>query len=343
MKRTARVSLVLMLVLALTVMSVQALPPGLQRMMERNQEQNQEETGYYGPGRELPPGLRGKGTPPGLEKQGLELPPGLIGREVLPPGIMMRFVDAMDNVSREYWEDQEADSITVEGPRYLAIPPEEVKEVQYRATVQNEHGRALSGLELEWELDNGYDGISIDQKGVLTVTDRVYRDAYPDEIKISAIYNDDLDGSLEVKLIEGTSVAVDNLKTLKDELDDDSDIIRLEADIRLDEPLVISRDVIIDGMGYKLTTHSNFKGWMITIEDDVEAVLENLVLDGGNRSALDGLVKVEDGASLDAMDNYLRNAPVGFGIWDEDDENVEDLFLDQNRFSNVTEKVVFYD
>lgn len=91
MKRIFRISIMLVLILALVTSSVQAVPSP--RMLRQTESEEQKER--CGSEKELPPGLRGKGIPPGLEKKD-GLPPGLIEKiNDLPTGIQMRFKDVL--------------------------------------------------------------------------------------------------------------------------------------------------------------------------------------------------------------------------------------------------------
>ncbi len=67
------------------------------REAQEDDDDNDEYEEMYGPFKMLPPGLQNKGTPPGLQKKGFNLPPGLSDRseDELPPGIMMRFMQAL--------------------------------------------------------------------------------------------------------------------------------------------------------------------------------------------------------------------------------------------------------
>lgn len=106
------------------------------------------------PGREnLPPGLRDKGTPPGLVDKG-GLPPGLQGREMLPPGIRMRFWQVLQELAREQEEAEEAEatSLVILGPDELVIPQDAQAQgarypVTYRAQLAADPDAALEDIQ----------------------------------------------------------------------------------------------------------------------------------------------------------------------------------------------------
>lgn len=95
--------LVLILTMVFGTIAASALPPGqakkvmtqaewMNLMQVREAQEDDDMEGLYGPMGLLPPGLMNKGTPPGLLNNGkVGLPPGLVGRDLLPPGIQMRF------------------------------------------------------------------------------------------------------------------------------------------------------------------------------------------------------------------------------------------------------------
>ena len=374
MKRIFRISIMLMLILALVATSVQAFtPPGQLKQMDReNATSIEEDQERYGPGRELPPGLRGKGTPPGLEKRDLDLPPGLENRRGnLPPGIQMRFVDALN---REDLGDPEVHSVQVEGPDYVWIPEgenenvTEYTEVPYSAVVKDQYGRTMRIQQVTWELVNPDDlvGITLESSedgkldGKLIVTD----EAVAGEIEIKAISDSDesVTGSLKVNLVSADAdvAYVDDADDLKAALlNENIGVILLASNITIEEPLAVSRHLIIDGDdSYSLIADEDFEGWMIEVTEDGDLRLFNMLLDGNfdnnndkdeAEEVLEGLVKVEKDALIQARNNTLKNAPVGFGIWmeayEEDDEQYEEdkkQFTDQNDFE-VEQAVVFYD
>ncbi|MEN1760701.1 hypothetical protein [Anoxynatronum sibiricum] len=80
---------------------------------QEHEKENDEKFREYGPGAGLPPGLQGKGTPPGLLKQGFTLPPGLMEKEELPPGIQMRFRETLQ--WQQHWgpEGESGENYTV--------------------------------------------------------------------------------------------------------------------------------------------------------------------------------------------------------------------------------------
>ena len=178
----AAAAAVLILVLSIATLAA-AGPPGLVRNNSSigppEHAQAQWENG-------LPPGLQGKGTPPGLVDKG-GLPPGMHGREVLPPGIQMRFV----NILKRLWEEKEA-GLHIIGSVYIDISGDEPLTERYRAFLVDEDGNGrLVTAAAEWSLglpdenennndhgqesgmqaggDNGLDGISITQYGVLEI------------------------------------------------------------------------------------------------------------------------------------------------------------------------------
>ena len=99
MTRTGVMALVLVLILGLVLVHAEAFtPPGHARKAALEADEEWDDDFL------LPPGLRNKGVPPGLQKQGYTLPPGLMNRglDELPPGIMMRFLHTWE------WQEREA-------------------------------------------------------------------------------------------------------------------------------------------------------------------------------------------------------------------------------------------
>ncbi|MFO7942215.1 MAG: hypothetical protein R6U92_06215, partial [Bacillota bacterium] len=123
----------------------------------------------------IPPGLREKGIPPGLQDKG-GLPPGLQGREVLPPGIMMRFREALEGI------DEDAPGLSIEGPEVFAIPDEESVGVDYTAVFFD--GSEDSTVAADWSLEEEVTGVSLSSEGVLTVGS----DATSGTLTIEAVY-----------------------------------------------------------------------------------------------------------------------------------------------------------
>lgn len=109
MKKVLIIALILTMVFGTIAASAQVnVPPGqakkgmtqaewMRLLQMREAQEDDDMEGLYGPFGLLPPGLVGKFIPPGLAKKGLDLPPGLSDRaeEDLPPGIMMRFRQAL--------------------------------------------------------------------------------------------------------------------------------------------------------------------------------------------------------------------------------------------------------
>lgn len=106
MKKIFIVVLILTMVFGTIAASAQVnVPPGQARkgmtqamwmnlLQMREAQEDDDMEGRYGPWGLLPPGLMNKGTPPGLLNNGkVGLPPDLVGRDVLPPGIAMRFMN----------------------------------------------------------------------------------------------------------------------------------------------------------------------------------------------------------------------------------------------------------
>ncbi|RQD69639.1 MAG: hypothetical protein D5S00_06465 [Tindallia sp. MSAO_Bac2] len=354
MKRTLLLALTLMLIFALVATSAQAFtPPGLLKQMERNNSNEELSVGRSSDG-ELPPGLRGKGTPPGLEKKGLTLPPGLDGRDNLPPGIMMRFIDALNY--RDLG-DPEVYSIHLTGYDYLFIPEDDEVEATYKAVVKDQYGKAMPDERATLEMINrdDIDGISFDEEsGVLTLTS----EAESGEIEIKAVSDtdDSVSGSMIVELTKAQAKFVYDSEELMDALEDQGiGIVILRNDIGIEEPLIINRHVIIEG-GYEdsqfeITADEDFEGWMVVVKENGRLRLYDVSFDGQSEENddLEGIVKIEKGADLRALGNKLANAPVGFGVWmeayDEDEEYEEDElnYLEQNEFEDIDQKVVFYD
>ena len=179
-RKFAAAAAVLILVLSIATLAA-AGPPGLVRnngsIGPPEHAQAQWENG-------LPPGLQGKGTPPGLLDKG-GLPPGMHGREVLPPGIQMRFVNTLQGL----WEGKEA-GFYILGSEYIDISAGESITEIYQAVLVDEDGNGrLVTADAEWSLglseedgndngqdlgtqaeeDNGLEGISITQYGVLQI------------------------------------------------------------------------------------------------------------------------------------------------------------------------------
>lgn len=120
----------------------------------------------------LPPGLRGKEAPPGLQKKD-GLPPGMEKKEVLPPGIQMRFWHTLQE--RERKAQEEMDSLEIQGENSVALPADdETVEEQYKAVALCEEGEEVQEVDADWSLENGdneIEGVSITEDGLLEVTD----------------------------------------------------------------------------------------------------------------------------------------------------------------------------
>ncbi|SFH65377.1 hypothetical protein SAMN05192551_10214 [Tindallia magadiensis] len=362
MKRILFISLTILLIFALIATSAQAFtPPGLLRQMDKDTS-SKEVSVDQNSANELPPGLQGKGVPPGLEKRGLDLPPGLEDkRDNLPPGIQMRFIDAPKS---DDLGDPEVHSVHITGYNYLLIPEEDEIVVTYKTIVKDQYGKNMSDETAIFkslhsndpEASDYIEGVYFDHEtGELTLTSN----ASEEEIKIEAVSDSDdsVSGSLVVKLMITEAAFVSDAKELADAIDDDSiGLIILEADFYIDKPLTIKHPVVIEG-GYGdekfvIKANENFEGWMLTVDKENSLRLYNVLLNGAmdNNENLEGLVKVEKDADVHATNNILMNAPVGFGVWMETYDEYEDQkyeeakqkYLDQKKFNNIDEKVVFY-
>lgn len=266
MRKVLVVALILTMVFGTIAASAQVnVPPGqakkgmtqamwMNLMQIREAQEDDDMEGLYGPMGLLPPGLMNKGTPPGLLNNGkVGLPPGLVGRDVLPPGIEMRFM--------ETWQWQ------------YRWGPEDKEEVE--------------------------------------------------------IYE------------AGTRQAL--LDLLEDE---DVEMILLTDGFTITEPIVLEgdREVWINGNNKLLVADVDFEGWMIEVTNGTHLHLVNARLDAEGEDDLEGIIWVEEGSTLTARRNTLRNAAVGFGVeveeYEEDDEKA---LLNNNWFFNVTDRVVFYD
>jgi hypothetical protein len=311
------------------------------------------EEALYGPGRELPPGLRGKSIPPGLLKKGLVLPPGLSGRDEsdLPPGIIMRFLEAAERRVPTRDEDAEVDSVIVRGNRTLIIPNQGSYNVQYEAVVRDQFGNAMRNESVTWELrnpDNIQRVMINEDTGLLTIN----QGATEGTIGVVAISDTDrsVQGVLRVELRmpeTARTARVSNESELRRAVNADFDVIMLSESIFLDTPLVINRSLTLDGMAHILAPSEEFDGeWLIHVT--AEGVrLENLYLDGfetdpDNQKLV--LVRVRGDMMLDAEYNRLMNASEGFSFRVSVlDERTENQLLRQNGFSNVEFRVGFYE
>lgn len=373
MKKMMTLTITVTLILSMMVLTASAfIPPGQmkkdageswranrERVMALHEGRWDDEVleeALYGPGRELPPGLQGKGIPPGLLKRDLELPPGLSGRadSDLPPGIIMRFLEAAERVQRRATtrdEVAEVDSIIVRGNRTLTIPNQGSYNVAYEAVVRDQFGSVMRNESVTWELRNPDDvqRVIIDEDtGILTIDQRTTEGT----IGIVAVSDTDrsVQGVLRVELrITETlrTARVSNESDLRRAVNANIDVIMLQDNILLSEPLVIDRSLTLDGMTFKLGPSGDFDAeWLINVT--AEGVrLENLYLDGFEEDP-DGqelvLVRVSDGIMLDAEFNRLMNAEVGFSFGiSVNDNGIANQLLRRNGFSNVEYRVGFYE
>ena len=233
---------VLVLMLSIATLAV-AGPPGLTRNIGPPEHaQAQWENG-------LPPGLQDKGIPPGLQDKG-GLPPGMHGREVLPPGIQMRFVNTLQG----QWEGKEA-GFYILGSEYIDISGGESLTEIYQAVLVDDDGNGrMVTAEAEWTLDlpeedgndngqdletqaeegdNGLEGISITEYGVL----KIAADVEPTTIIINASYTATADegeepetlyADLQVELYEPKIAAVQIIGAEYIELAVDGELITEE-------------------------------------------------------------------------------------------------------------------
>ncbi|MDW7671510.1 MAG: hypothetical protein SCK57_07430 [Bacillota bacterium] len=151
-----------------------------------------------------------------------------------------------------------------------------------------------------------------------------------------------------------------NRDDLEDAIDEKAEEIKLMRDITIFEALLIDWDLYLDGNGFELGTTSPFDDdWMIEVIDDAHLRVRKLTINGYNESGLEGLIKVEEDATLTAVDNELYDAPIGIAFWldvdldDLDDDDLEELLEeleekaddleDNNKFDDVDEPVVYYD
>ena len=312
------------------------------------------EEALYGPGRELPPGLQGKGIPPGLLRRGFVLPPGLSDRadSDLPPGIIMRFLEAVERTEQRVPSRGEAarvNNIIVSGIRTLIIPNEGSYNVQYEAVVRDQYGNVMPNESVTWEMRNpdNIARVSLNaNSGLLTVDHR----AAEGTIGIVAVSDTtrSIEGGLRVALRmpeTETTARVSTESELRRAVNSDIDVIMLRDNMLLSEPLVINRSLTLDGMTHKLGPTENFAGeWLIKV--NAEGVrLENLYLDGFEENTDEQelvLVRVR-GDVLDAEFNHLMNARVGFSFGiSVNDERIENHMLNRNGFSNFQYRVGFH-
>ena len=179
----ASLTILLFLFFASTAM---AMPPGLQMQQDRRlptpSESAQQEDEHNQDNEWQPPGLRDKGTPPGLEDKG-GLPPGLQDREILPPGIRMRFSEALRDRT-----DEPDQTMRIEGSAFISIPEEDDVDVDYQALLIEDEEETL--IEPEWALEEEVDGVTLDEDGILTVS----ATAEPGAITLLATYTTEIDG-----------------------------------------------------------------------------------------------------------------------------------------------------
>ncbi|SMP55334.1 hypothetical protein [Anoxynatronum buryatiense] len=223
---------------------------------QEQENENDEKFREYGPGGGLPPGLRGKGTPPGLLKQGFTLPPGLMEKEELPPGIQMRFSETLQ--WQHHW-----------GP-------------------EGEPGEDYTVAE-----------------------------------------------------------AVSQTTLMQALADEKIDVIKLTEGIVLSEPLVVNREVWLDGNGQALVAGADYDGWMIRVEAAGVLYMKNAVLDGFGEEEehLAGLIKVAIEGIANFTGNDFRNAPLGILVLVETEEDWNEVdhaaILKYNRFHQVDEPVAY--
>ncbi len=172
----------------------------------------------------IPPGLNGKGIPPGLLDKG-GLPPGMQGRETLPPGIQKRFVDALKDKPEE-----ETCSLVIIGEEYIRIPEEGTATLNYEAVLVNPEANETK-ITADWSLSDAPEGVSIDaESGVLEVTDS----AEPGTVTVQAVYatgEDDeekiLTGSLNVALYkqEAATITIQGKEYVTIQEDDEEPLV----------------------------------------------------------------------------------------------------------------------
>ena len=224
---------------------------------------------------ELPPGLRDKGTPPGLEDKG-GIPPGLQGRDVLPPGIQMRFQEALSEMERKGQE--EIAEIVISGESAVALPvDEEPVTAKYAAIALDDEGEELKEVNADWNLADDFAGVSIDDKGVLEVTD----EAEAGVVTLEATYTKEIEGEIEtltakfdvelyVSEIAGVEIEGSKYVAISG---DEEDALNLEySAVVLDQ-----QDKAVEGEEVS---------WSVTSED-----FENLEIDAEGNITIDELVE----------------------------------------------------
>ncbi len=199
----------------------------------------------------VPPGLRNKGVPPGLQDKG-GLPPGLQDREVLPPGIQLRFAETLrQRFEEEEGAEEETAALIIEGPEFVVIPEEGKQNATYRAIFHD--GQGEQEVQAEWALldAEAIDGVTINEDGVLHFDESVESAS----ITVTAEYliEDEettrrYDASLEVELYraEPHSLHIEGQEyvLLDDELGDEEMTLSYSAVMRDQHGIAMESGVI---------------------------------------------------------------------------------------------------